>query len=224
MAKKSSEDPIVDIGGSINKGEEFFQKFKNVIVGGLTFVIIVVVGAWIKVQFFDNPASLEAVQQPWKAQYYFGVDSLDNAINGDQLNYGFAEIAEEYDGTPTGETAKYYLGLSFLHKGDYQTALDIFEKVSLDDDVFSTMVIGNMGDACLELGDVGRAKSYYQSAINDSKIDFTRCYWMFKLAQVHEFESNWTEAASLYTTIKEEYPESYEARQVDKFLARAENM
>ena len=46
--------------------------------------------------------------------------------------------------------------------------------------------------------------------------------FMFKAGLVLEMENQWAEALDLYKTIKTDYFRSYEAQEIDKYIARAE--
>ena len=55
---------------------------------------------------------------------YYEKDSFNLAINGDGTNPGFLDIIEDYSATPAGNLANYYVGVSYLHLGQYEDALE----------------------------------------------------------------------------------------------------
>ncbi|MEZ4738127.1 MAG: hypothetical protein R2818_01935 [Flavobacteriales bacterium] len=50
----------------------------------------------------------------WKAEYYFEIDSLEKALNGDDQWPGFLTIADDFGSTPSGNLANYYLGTIYM--------------------------------------------------------------------------------------------------------------
>jgi hypothetical protein len=47
---------------------------------------------------------------------------------------------------------------------------------------------------------------------------------MMKAAMVYEMKNDWKKALSLYERIKNDYPNSTEARDIEKYIARAQTM
>ena len=86
------------------------------------------------------------------------------------------------------------------------------------------MAIGSIGDAYMELGDPENALSYYLEAADQSINDFTSPMYLMRAAWVHEDLGEWEEAIVLYKRIKTEHWKSFEAREINKYIERAEYM
>ncbi len=63
------------------------------------------------------------------AEYYFEKDSVDLALFGDGESYGFMDIIDDYGSTSAGNLAKYYSGICYYNKGEYEDAISLFEKI-----------------------------------------------------------------------------------------------
>jgi tetratricopeptide (TPR) repeat protein len=157
------------------------------------------------------------------AEKYFALDSFNLAINGNAEFAGLLEITDNYGSTKSGNLAHYYLGISFLRTGQYEAAISELENFSSDDVVISTMAIGAIGDAYMELGDLNKAASNYDKAASNDENSFTSAYFLMKSGKTFEIIGDHSEAVERYTTIKNDFNKSAEAAQVDKLISRAES-
>ena len=157
------------------------------------------------------------------AQLYFQKDSFNLALNGDGQYAGFLDIAEEYSSTSIGNLANYYAGLCYLHTDDYENAIEYLEDFSSDDIILSSLALGCIGDAYMELGDQDKALDYYEDAAKNSDNDFTTPRFLMKQATVHELQENYDAALELYNIINDDFRDSREGQNVAKYIARAEN-
>jgi TolA-binding protein len=83
------------------------------------------------------------------------------------------------------------------------------------------MAKGAIGDAYLEKGDLSKGAAYYLEAANQDDNDLTSPLFLFKAGQTYELLGNYSEAIRAYERIKEDYPKSSEARNIDKYIGRA---
>ena len=79
-----------------------------------------------------------------------------------------------------------------------------------------------LGDVYSELKDYGKAITYYKKAANKTENSFTSPLFLKKLGLVYEEEKDFEAALKAYQTIKEKYPESAEASNIDQYIARVE--
>ena len=117
--------------------------------------------------------------------------------------------------------AHYYLGFSYLRKGQYEQAIESLENFSNNDEVLMAMSYSGIADAYLELNKLDDAANYYKKAISKSKDQFTTPIFLMKLGKTYELANDNTKAIEAYDRIKKEYSESTEAKEIDKYIARA---
>jgi tetratricopeptide (TPR) repeat protein len=156
------------------------------------------------------------------AEKYFEQDSLQKAINGDGLNYGFIDIVDEYSGTKAANLAHYYLGICYRNTGEYEYAIDELKKFSSDDIMISTVALGAIGDSYMELNDIDKAINYYEKAVSNGGNKLTSPIYLFKAGLAYEDNQDFAGAKKQYNTIKTNYPDSREAQTIDKYIARVE--
>lgn len=215
-------DVIVDVQGVYSKTEEFIEnnkKMLSIILGGA----VVVIGLYFAyTQMYLGPKEIEAQSSIFMAEKYFEKDSLDKAINGDGVNYGFIDIIDEYSGTKTANLAHYYLGISYLRTGAFEDAIEQLKAFSSDDIMISSIALGAIGDAYMELGNVDDAISYYEKAAKNNENELTTPMYLFKAGLAYEEKGDYAKAFDKYTKIKTDFSDSSEGRTIEKYLARAE--
>ena len=117
-----------EIAESIDKVEHYVHDNKKSlsIIGGT--VVLVLLAYFGYNQFIVKPQEEEARENMFIAEQYFGQDSINLAIAGDGSYPGFEEIVENYGSSPSGNLANYYLGMSYLKKGEYEKAIEALMK------------------------------------------------------------------------------------------------
>lgn len=223
MAKKieKSEENLMAVESALGKTEQFIETHKNLlayILIGIVALVLIYMGVR---RFYFQPREIEAQAQIFVAEQYFEKDSLDLAMFGDGTYPGFEEIIDNYGGTKSGNLAKYYLGICYLNKGEFETAIKYLKKFKSKDKIVGPMAKGAIGDAYLELGKNEEALEYYMKAANMNKNILSTPVFLMKAGLTYEILENKTEAVKIYKIIKQEYPKSFEAREIDKYIARA---
>jgi len=221
MAQETKEQPTLDIEAAYDKTETYINENKKslaLIIGG----VIALVGIFFLWKFwYQEPRNEEASIAMYKAEIWFQKDSFNLAINGKGDTLGMAAVVDEYGSTPSGNLAKYYLGVSYLRTGQWDLAIENLEDFDSDDMFLSSMSIGMVGDAYMEKGSVDDAIEYYLKAANKNPNKFTSPTFLKKAAFAEEDRGNKEAALKLYEQIKVDYPESQDAAQIDKYITRA---
>lgn len=223
MVKKKdvTEERIEAVESALSKSEQFIesnQKILTIILVGIAVIILLFFGYK---KMIADPREKKAQAAMFKAEYYFEVDSLNLALNGDGENDGFIDIADNFSWTKSGNLAKYYAGVCYLNMGEYQKAIDYLKKFKSDDVIVAGMAYGAIGDAYMSLNNTTKAIDFYLKAANADPNDFTSPVFLMKAGWAYEIANNWKNAKSVYERIKKEYPQAREARDIDKYLARA---
>jgi tetratricopeptide (TPR) repeat protein len=219
-----AENKDLDIGEMYTKTEMFFDKNKKVVTAAVVAVLVVVGGILGYKKFVAEPNAKKAQDMVWKAQYWFEIDSLDLAINGDGSFYGFQQVAEEFGSTPAGEASKFYLGVIHHQKGEWETALNYYKDADLDDDVLSVMAVGNQGDVLVELGRADEAIGQFEKAANMVRSDYTTPMFLMKAGILYHQKNDHKNAAKCFGRITTDYPTAPDAQNAKKYAAYAEAM
>ena len=103
-------------------------------------------------------------------------------------------------------------------------AIEFLNSFDADDNIVGAVAIGVVGDAYMQLGEVKNATSYYMDAANHSRNDFSCPIYLMKAAGGYEDQGNYKKAVGIYTDIKENFADTKEGLEVDKYLYRAKAM
>ena len=218
--KTVQEDNLQELESALTKTERFIESNGKVISIVVGAIVVVVAGVLAFNRFYIQPKEDEALSQMFMAENYFEKDSFNLAINGDGNYLGFLDIIDDYGITKSANRAKYYAGISYLHLGQYEEAIDYLKKFKTDDLLLSPVKEGAIGDAMLELGKKEDALSQYKKAYSATENELTTPVYKMKAAAILESMNQYADALKLYEEIKKEYPQTAEGSTVDKYIAR----
>lgn len=215
-----TEEKIEGIEHALSRTEKYIEENQKSLTIIILAISVIIVGFTLYKRFIVGPAEIEAQAQMYVAEQYFAADSFNLALYGDGNNLGFIDIIEEYGITKSANLSSYYAGISFLHLGEFENAVEYLKDFDSGDQTVQSVATGAMGDAYLELGKEKDALSMYLKAAKQKKNEFTSPIYYMKAAQLHESNGEFNKALGLYENIKKEYPNSSEAQDIDKFIAK----
>jgi tetratricopeptide (TPR) repeat protein len=210
------------IAEQLNKTEQFLEQNRKMvlIVGG---AIAAVVGLYFLYNYYTSTRNDTAQKELFQAVYYFEADSLDKALNGDGNNYGFLQIIDKYGMTKAANLAHYYVGASYLKKGEYQSAIDHLGKFSSGDLLIQGRAYCLIGDAYMESDDYKSAVKFYEKAADYNANEHTSPAYLIKAAIAYEELKDYKSAYKCYSTIVENYVNSSEYQTARKHKSRLES-
>ena len=222
MAKKqdNTSEVFEGVEQSLTSVEQFLEKNKNTLLIVIGVAIVIVLGIYSVREYYIKPLEAEAQKEIFMAQKYLQQDSLNLALNGDGLNMGFLEVADNYGATKAGNLANYYAGVCYLNLGQFEDAIKYLDEFSGNDQVLRVLAKSGIGDAFMELGQPDDALDYYDEAISINDNQFVIPTILMKAGQVSEINGDYKKALSYYTRIKEDFKDSREASDIDKYIAK----
>lgn len=226
MAKKNQElkqtdDVLIDMVEVREQATDFFERYRNFILGGLGLIVLIIVGWVAYKQFFIKPKQQEAVDQMFQAQIQFERDSFQLALLNPGGGYlGFLDVMDNYKGTPAANLASYYAGVCYLQLGKYDAAVSYLKDFNAKGDVMPIMRNGALGDAYAELNDLSSAMSYYKKAVSVGENDLLTPYYLKKVAMLNEKNGDTQAALEAYEKIRDKYPTSPDAKDIEKYIVR----
>ena len=186
----ATETSMENVEHALSKSEQFIEDNQRLLTIIMFAVIIIVGGYWGVKKLYLLPQATKAQENIFFAQNYFEKDSFNLALNGDGINDGFLEIAEQYSMTKPGKLAKYYAGVSYLRLGNFDEAIEYLNDFSCDDELVTATAKGALGDAYLETGDVDAAISNYKKA-TDVENEVVAATYLLKLGLVYEDQKDY---------------------------------
>ena len=215
--KKTPE--IENVQHALTASEVFIEKYQKQIIIGVGAIVLVVLAVLAVNNYYLKPREVNAENEMYKAQILFSADSFKVALNGNKETIGFKEIASEYGITASGNLASAYAGICYYKLGEYENAVKYLTQFDGKDNYFTTTVVGLTGDAFVQLGKTDKALDYFEKA-EDMKNEVLSPVYIKKAGVVLESMNKPEEALVKYQSIKDNYPKSIEAQDIDKYIAR----
>ena len=218
MAKEIKNENVEAVVEAVSKTEKFFNENGEVL--GIAAAAVVVAAAVIFCinKFVYQPAQAEALGQMAFAEENFRAGNYELALNGDGNVLGFAQIIDEY-GAKAGKAAPFYAGVCELQLGNWDLALEYLQAYKGKDAILKARAIACMGDAYVGLEDYAKALDCFEKAAAVVDNMFAAGY-LLKAGVVAEKLGQNEKALALYTQIKDQYPDSMEGYDVDKYIGR----
>ncbi len=198
----------------------FYEKNKKTLSTVATVVVVVLAGYFGYTKLYKGPAEEKASTALSFPQLYLGADSVNMALNGDGKNLGFTKITKKYSGTAAGNLAYYYEGVCYLKMGDYANAIKSLKEFNGKGTMVSNIANGLLGQAYMESGDNAKAIDAFKKATEDKDDAMVTPMYLYDLGLAYEATNNANEAKAAFKRIRDEYPKSVHARDIDKELAR----
>lgn len=220
MSDKHNEGGL-EVAQTLNRMEQWFEDNKKPVTYVVGALALIIGGYFAVTQFYLKPKETNAQNEIFMAQKYFEEDSLKLALNGDGNYPGFLAIMDDYKWTKTANLAHFYAGCCYLRTGKFDDAISMFSDYKASDRVTGALAFGGLGDAYAETGNMEKAIEYYKKAASYSENAFTSPMYLKRTGMALEHEGKGGEAKQYYESIQFKYPQSNEARDIDKYIARA---
>ena len=219
MAKEIKNENAEAVVEAVSKTEKFFQdngKLISIICAAFV-VACALVFCWFK--FAYQPKVNEAQGQMAAAEQNFRAGDFELALNGDGNALGFVQIIDEY-GKKAGKAVYFYAGVCELQLGEWEQAIKYLESYKGMDTILAARATACIGDAYVGLEDYKKALGYFEKAAQADNM--YAAGYLLKAGAVAEALGENDKALSFYKKIKDQYPQSIEAYDVDKYIGRME--
>lgn len=206
---------------TVSKTEQFFNDNKNIFYGIIAAVLVIGFGVLAYTQWILKPKQAEAMEQMYPAEASFASQAFEVALNGDGNNLGFKDIIDQY-GAKAGKATYMYAGVCELQLGHFEEAISYLKKYNGKDKILAARAISCIGDAYVGLEDYNTAVSYFEKAAAKSSDIFSAAY-LLKAGIAYEALGQKDKALNCYNTIKDQYPQSVEGYDIDKYISRLQS-
>ena len=205
MAKEIKNENAEAVVEAVSKTEKFFNE-NGKLLGGIVLGLAVVAAAvfcWYK--FAYQPAVVEAQGQMALAE--------ENVL-------GFAQIIDEY-GKKAGKSVYFYAGVCELQLGNWEQAIKYLQSYNGKDAILAARAEACIGDAYVGLEEYAKALACFEKAAETADNMYAAGY-LLKAGLTAEKLGQDEKALGFYQTIKDQYPQSMEGYDIDKYIGRIE--
>ena len=211
-----------DMDHHLKSSEALIDKYKKPVMAGLAVVVVAVAGFFLYKSFILEPKNQKANEALFKGEQYFAMNDYDKALKGDSTGYkGFIYIAEEYSSTKAGNLARLYAGMSYAQSGNYQEAVKYLESYDeCDDEMITPAAVGVLGNCYAQLNQLDKATETLLKAAEMADNTTLSPMYLQQAGEIFESQGNTDKALNCYKEIKNKYPQSMQAVEVDKYIER----
>lgn len=221
MAQQKNHNEL-NVEDALTQSEAFLIKYKNVIIGAVAAIIIIIAGVLLYKNFYAEPREEKAQAALFKGQEYFEQDAYEQALNGDSIGYiGFVKVADEFSGTKAANLAKAYAGICYQHLGKYEEALKALDSFDGDDQMVAPAIQGAIGNCYAQLGQLDKAASALLKAADKADNNTLSPIFLLQAGEILVKQGKTDDAVKAYTKIKDKYFQSYQAMDIDKYIEQA---
>ncbi len=215
----SADATLIDLGDVKHQAEDFFERHKIIILSVFAAVVSLL-GIYLGYKYlYMEPRNKEALEQMYQAEFMYGKDSFDLALNNPGGGFpGFREIADTYGGTPAGNLAKYYAGMCNLYLKNYEEAKSYLEDFNAKGEIMPILKYGALGDVLSELNEREQAAKSYLKAINAGDNNFLTPMYLKRYGVLKEAMGDKESALKAYKRIEMEYSDSPDAIGIEKYI------
>jgi len=228
-----------------SKTEEWVAGNQKFIFVGIGAIAVILLGYLVYSKIFSAPKEVEAANEVFQANSYFNQavntdlnqdlvgglatrDSLFNlALSGGDGKFGYLKIISEYSGTSAANLANYSAGIAYLNLKQYDKAIQYLQEFSSDDVIIGAKAKGAIGDAFVQLGQLGDALGYYEQAFKHSENDATTPIYLLKagIAALNMETPQPAKALQYFNRIEDEYASfktTEDGKLLDIYIGKAE--
>ncbi len=220
MAKKKQieDQNLENVQEALVTTTSWIENNKNLISWVVLAIVAVVFAVMAFRTYYIEPKATQASDEIAKAVIYFSQNNWEQALNGDEADCtGFLAVADEYGITKEGKLAALYAGICYYNLGQYENAITYLKKFDANDINVAPAANQKIGDAYVALDQPEQAVTYFKKAAA-SKNEIIAPIALKKEGLALITIGKNAEAKKAFETIKNDYPTSAEAQDIDKYI------
>ena len=222
MAKKDfkkEEQNLENVQDALNTTSAWIEANQNKLTWTIVAIALVVTGVLALNTYVIKPKAAEANNENAKAVVYFAQGNYELALNGDDAEcIGFEAIANDNKCSQAGKLAALYAGVCYYQLGDYAAAAEYLAKFDAKDLIMDPAAAQLLGDTYVHLEDYAKAAKAFENAAASGN-EIIAPMSLKKLGFVQMELGNNKAALKAFESIKNDYPASAEAQDIEKYIA-----
>lgn len=222
MAKKDfkkEEQNLENVQDALNTTSAWIEANQNKLTWTIVAIALVVTGVLALNTYVIKPKAAEANNENAKAVVYFAQGNYELALNGDDAEcIGFEAIANDNKCSQAGKLAALYAGVCYYQLGDYAAAAEYLAKFDAKDLNMDPAAAQFLGDTYVHLEDYAKAAKAFENAAASGN-EIIAPMSLKKLGFVQMELGNNKAALKAFESIKNDYPASAEAQDIEKYIA-----
>lgn len=146
--------------------------------------------------------------------------NYEQALNGTAQQAGLLTIADEYGNTDPGNLASFYAANALYEQGEYDRALQYFQQFEKGNDFIAASAYAAEGAIYETRGNMETAAQRFEQAAEQYPNKLSAPRYLIEAGKAYEEAGQYGAAERVYQRVKDEYPDTEQAEEVDRYLAR----
>jgi tetratricopeptide (TPR) repeat protein len=198
----------------------FYDEYRRVAQGigvGLLVLVLAIPG-YI---YYHNQQEQAANQRLGQILPVYEQGNYQQALDGSGDNAGLLTIADEYSGTDAGNLATFYAANALYRLEEYDRALTYFQRFEKGENFIGASAFAAQAAIQENKGNYEQAAELYEQAASQYENKLTAPRFLLNAGQAYEEAGRYEAAMTAYQQIQEEYPDSDQASNAERYRARA---
>ncbi len=200
---------------------DFFEGNRNLVYGILGAAVLLVIMGFGYGIFKDRQED-QAQEALAGAVRLYEQSNWQAALDGSDGVKGLLEVAGDFGSRKAGNLALYYAADAYFKLGDKESALKYFRQFDNDDDALGAGAYAGEAAILESNGDFSAAGDRYKDAAEAYTSEFTSARYLQNAGRNYEQAGEFNKARAVYQTIRNDFPDSAQANDVDMLMARVD--
>lgn len=198
----------------------FYDEYRRLAQGiGVTLLVLVLaIPGYI---YYHQQQEQAANRQLGQILPAYEQGNYEQALNGKGEQAGLLAIADTYSNTDAGNLAAFYAADVLYQRGEYDRALTYFRRFEKGNNFFGASAFAAQAAIYENRGEFQRAADLYERAASQYENKLTTPRYLLSAGQAYEEAGRYEAAMDAYRRITEDYPDSDQVSQAERYLARA---
>ncbi len=200
---------------------DFYEENRGLVFGLLGGVILLVIMGFGYGFFKDNQAE-RAQDALAGAVRLYEKNDWRAALDGADGVTGLLNAAEDFSSTKAGNLALYYAADAYYKLGENESALKYFQQFDNGEDALGAGAYAGEAAVLESMEQHAEAGDRFKDAALVFESNFTSGRYLQSAGRNYELAGEYDQAREAYELIRERFPDSAQANEVDMLIARVD--
>ncbi len=198
-----------------------FYEDNRTLVYGIGAAVVALALAVPGYMYYQDQQAEQANEMLGQILPVYEQGNFEQALNGTNEATGLIELANQYGGTSAGNLATFYTANALYQQGEYDRALGFYQQFEKGNDFIGASALAAEASIYESRGEYEQAATHYEEAAAQYQNELTAPRYLVQAGQAYEEAGRYTAATEVYQRVVEEYPDSDQVADAERYLARS---
>ena len=198
-----------------------FYEDNRTLVYGIGAAVVALALAVPGYMYYQQQQAEQANERLGQILPVYEQGNFEQALNGTNEATGLIEISNQYGGTSAGNLAIFYTANALYQQGEDERALEFYQRFEKSNDFMGASALAAEASIYETRGEYDQAATHYEEAAAQYDNELTAPRYLLEAGQAYEEAGSYSAAVEAYQRVVNEYPDSDQVPDAERFLARA---